>query len=94
MDDFLDTEPAETTLLSYDDTIPYEEQVLAIPVDEPTTGTTSNSLAGRISANKVYVPPQGIFSSGKVRELGRRNIVCVSNIWSDSVRPSEEAGGG
>ncbi len=92
MDNFVDTEPTEPTILSYDDTITYEEQVLAIPIDELPTDAT-NALAGRISANRVYVPPQGIFSSGKVRESERRNIYCDSNLWSALVR-SEEAGGG
>ena len=59
-------EPAE--LLSYDETVTYEEQVAALAVDS-SRSAGEGSLVERISKNKVYVPPQGIFG-GKVRESG------------------------
>ena len=59
-----DTSFNNTSALSYDATATYEEQVAALPVDE-TPRAQPSGLAARISANKVYLPPEN--AKGKVR---------------------------
>jgi hypothetical protein len=55
--------PAEYSTLSYDDTIPYEEQ-LPVNTDEPA----HNPLASRIGSTKVYLLSESsIARVGKVR---------------------------
>ncbi|KAL5530442.1 hypothetical protein ACEPAF_6700 [Sanghuangporus sanghuang] len=51
-----------STSLSYDEGITYEEQVAALPPELPRN--ESSALAGRISMNKVYLPPESM-SKGK-----------------------------
>lgn len=51
--------------LSYDDATTYEEQVAALPVEE-TPRSHALELASRISANRVYLPPESSLK-GKVR---------------------------
>ncbi|KAL5527098.1 hypothetical protein ACEPAG_5889 [Sanghuangporus baumii] len=51
-----------STSLSYDEGITYEEQVAALPPELPRN--ESSALAGRISTNKVYLPPESM-SKGK-----------------------------
>ena len=50
--------------LSYDEGISYEEQVAALPPELPRSEPPS--LAGRISTNKVYLPPESMLKA-KVR---------------------------
>ena len=50
--------------LSYDQETTYEEQVAALPPEVPRSESTG--LKSRISANKIYLPPESI-TKGKVR---------------------------
>lgn len=50
--------------LSYDEDMTYEEQVAALPSEEPPN--EPSGLKSRISSNKVYLPPESL-SKGKVR---------------------------
>ena len=57
----------DTPALSYDDTVPYEEQVAALSITDTSETRKSglSGLAGRISTNKIYLAPEN--AKGKVR---------------------------
>ena len=53
--------------LSYADDTTYEEQVAALPPMPAPEESAANGLKGRISRNKVYLPPESM-TKGKVRD--------------------------
>lgn len=58
--------------LSYDDTIPYEEQVA--PATDNDGNDTSNSLLGRIARNKVYLLSESAAPRASKRKHGEEQV--------------------
>ena len=60
MDSFPEDAPYDVLSLSYDEFKPYEEQIAEerpIEIATTETGSAFGGLAGRISKNRVYLPP-------------------------------------
>lgn len=66
----------DATLLSYDQSIPYEEQVSALP-----PSTSAQGLASRISANKLYLLSESSRAGTRAGSGKVRAVPGVVNVW-------------
>ncbi|OSC96724.1 hypothetical protein PYCCODRAFT_1481785 [Trametes coccinea BRFM310] len=79
------------TVLSYDDTVPYEDQVAAVP-DVPEPSESGRSLADRIGNTKVYLLSDASKSRGGKRkhddleEEGREGDVDMDDLEPSPIR--------
>ncbi|THH11255.1 hypothetical protein EW145_g760 [Phellinidium pouzarii] len=64
--------------LSYDDVSTYEEQVATLSVEE-TPRSQALELASRISANKVYLPPESLLK-GKSFPIIFKSLRCTGSV--------------
>ncbi|CDO74100.1 hypothetical protein BN946_scf185043.g150 [Trametes cinnabarina] len=78
---------SSTAALSYDDTIPYEDQVAAAP-DAPELSEPGRSLAERIGNTKVYLLSDASKSRGGKRKHEDSDEEREGDVDMDDVEPS------